>query len=75
MTDDVNKIKFSIPVHVLNSEAVAANVKRTLGFGLKLGDKKIWSALHEINLLDYKPAADTPQTPTIVSSVRGPSRS
>ena len=65
VTLDLNKIKFTIPVHILNSENVDSGVTRNLAFGIKVDDTKLWSALHEITLRDYQPPGGAVSTPYV----------
>ncbi len=49
VTDTVkNKISFSVPITVMNSETVADGISRDLSFGLYIGNSKLWTALHTV---------------------------
>ncbi len=65
--DDSNKITFKIPVHLMNIDNVVEGRKRDLVFGLRVGNSRLWSAVHEIEALAYA-APGGSGTPTHVST-------
>eukprot|EP00094_Tigriopus_californicus_P011496 TCALIF_11101-PA protein Name:"Protein of unknown function" AED:0.09 eAED:0.09 QI:0/0.77/0.73/0.95/0.48/0.58/46/1495/2737 len=58
VNNDVNRIQFQVPVHVLNIDSLTNGITRYLSFGLKIGNKKLWSALHEITIQKADPVVN-----------------
>ena len=65
-TGEENLIELKIPVQVINIDTVEVGTKRNMAFGLKIGDTKLWTALHEIQI-DAAEATPTGQSPYNVS--------
>ena len=65
MTDDNNRIQFQVPVHVLNIDSVTNGITRYLSFGIKIGNKKLWSALHEVTIEEPEEITDVGEPTTI----------
>jgi hypothetical protein len=61
-----NKITFQVAITVMNMEALAINIIREIAFGVKIGDTKIWTALHEITI-GAAGTQGSPTNPTIAS--------
>ena len=53
-------------MQVINIDTVEVGTKRNMAFGLKIGDTKLWTALHEIQI-DAAEATPTGQSPYNVS--------
>ena len=74
VTKSENKIIFEVAITLMNTDAVAMmhGYIREIAFGIRIGDSKIWTALHEIQIDRTPitgPAAGTVETPTLVGNV------
>ncbi|TRY70980.1 hypothetical protein TCAL_11101 [Tigriopus californicus] len=58
VTEEKNKMVFYVPIHVLNVDTVSASKVRNVAFGLKIGNSKLWTALHENNSVPISFEAD-----------------
>ena len=65
INDNLNDITFNVPIHMMHIEGMPSNVMRTVALGLKIGTSQIWSALHEINIVDYAPG-DPPNAGPVI---------
>ena len=54
---------FEVPIQILNTNDVAAGIQRYLSFSLQVGDRKLWSALHEVTILDKGTTASAGSVP------------
>ena len=39
---------------MLNIDNVVVGTKRNLALGLRIGDTKLWTALHEVEIMDFQ---------------------
>ena len=60
VTQDSNRITFKVAVTLMNTDAVAMmrGHVREIAFGIRIGQSKIWTALHEVEISDTGPIAD-----------------
>ena len=59
-------IKFHFPVHWMNMAATATEGTEAVSIGIKIGERKLWSALHNIDLVTGTPTVSAPNNPTFV---------
>ena len=73
VTKSSNTIKFEVAITLMNTDAVAMmhGYIREIAFGIRIGQSKIWTALHEIEIDNTPitgPAPGTVETPTVVGN-------
>ena len=68
MSKDWNKITFTVPITVANSEFVEVDSKKMLMFSLEVDGLELWVALHEIMPLAFEEPSAV-QDPTVESSI------
>ena len=66
MEDDSNLIKLNFPIHMMNIEGMKTTGKETVAIGIKIGNKKLWSGMHEITLNDVGAGPTGAVQPTFV---------
>ena len=68
-----NKITFEVAITLMNTDAVAMmdGYIREIAFGIRIGESKIWTALHEIQIskTPISGPSGTVATPTLTSAV------
>ena len=50
---------------MLNIDHIEVGIKRNIAMGLRIGDTKLWTALHEVTIGDF--VEPTGQAPTFVN--------
>ena len=65
MDKDENKVKFNVPIHVMDLPSVPTDVKREIGFGIFIGDTKLGIMFHELTIEKDAVTKGAPEALTI----------
>ena len=65
MDKDENKVKFNVPIHVMDLPSVPTEVKREIGFGIFIGDTKLGIMFHELTIEKDAVTKGAPEALTI----------
>jgi len=70
VSDDENRLTFSLPISVLNADHVETGNERLLSLAIKVGEDDLWTANHNIAIGESKPVpAEDVSFATITSVV------
>ena len=66
VSQDMNKIDFKIPIHVMNMDTVEVDSMRMLTFIVSRGGRALWHAVHEVTIGATVPATGS-GVPTVAA--------